>query len=102
MNPAPTLDSLREIEGANWRRMVVRTITNGQVTIQGRVYVPDDRWMAYDGRLDGQRWAFGRYENHPDMVALWGTEAAYHGADDWDTRPDVIDGHFPWMWWRAR
>jgi hypothetical protein len=82
------------------RRFAIRTIKNGTVRIFGETYMPEDSEVPYDGRLDGQRWAFGLYQSTPEFVFLWGTEAAYHGADDWDTRPDVVDGFFVWVVWR--
>lgn len=91
--------------------MVLRTIKDGRVTIYGRQYVPSVREdsFAYDGRLDGQRWAFGLYPD-PSYVSLWGSEAAYRDPGmpdgDWPADPDnwpgeaCIDGVFVWEWWR--
>jgi hypothetical protein len=53
-------------------RFVVRTVRHGQVTIHGRAYAPSQRHMAYDGRLEELRFAFGRYPHDPHVVALWG------------------------------
>lgn len=100
--------SLRAIEGANWRRMVLRTIQNGHITIHGRTYRPETRHMPYDGRLDGMRYAFGRYSTLPNTVTLWGTEEMYRMAETdprfeelWANAPDVVNGGYPWMWWHA-
>lgn len=84
------------------RRFVLRTIKAGTVRIFGKLYEPDPQHRAYDGRLDGQRWAFGLYPSQFPFVNLWGTERAYRDGPevDWDTRPDVIDGAFPWTFWR--
>lgn len=45
------------------RRFALRTVQDGTVTIDGNAYAPSERHMAYDGRLDGQRFAFGRYSH---------------------------------------
>lgn len=92
---------------------VVRTIRDGTVRIIGKTYAVDEQHMPYDGRLDGLRYAFGRYGEGWDMVCLWGTEAAweatkrnasfrlqarYEQGDCYG--PELVDGAFPWTWWR--
>ena len=99
------------------RRFVIRTIKNGQVKIYGRVFKPSEQWLEYDGRLDGQRWAFGLYWNGDkmlDFVELWGTEEAYIAAykDEtweayckaWPIMPGCIQDEngvwtYPWATW---
>lgn len=101
------------------RRFVLRTIKNGQVKIFGRVFKPTDKWLEYDGRLDGTRWAFGLYWQGDTMlpfVELWGTEEAYIAAYDDETwedfceanafSPDMVysvelrNWYYPWATWR--
>lgn len=100
------------------RRFVIRTIKNGQVKIFGRVFKPTDKWLKYDGRLDGQRYAFGLYWSGDEMlpfVELWGLEEAYRSASDdeaWKNYckshsypPDVVydeklhGWYYPWATW---
>lgn len=92
------------------RNFVLRTIRHGQVRIDGRVFKPSGKFMEYDGRLDGMRWAFGLYWRGDEMepfVELWGTEEAYRAAgslehDDMEwPESDAVDGYFPWTFWYA-
>lgn len=90
------------------RRFVLRTIRGGSVVIDGVIYRPDERFMVYDGRLDGQRFAFARYfegyyANTPPAphIALWGTEEFYRDADAPWPGPECVDGRFVWEWWRS-
>jgi len=95
-------------------RFVIRTIRDGTVLINGKVFRPDPRWLPYDGRLDGTRWAFGLYWHGSEMlpfVELWGTEEDYKmcrkhteaEVEAWCKEhypgPDCIDGYFPWGSW---
>ncbi len=103
-------------------KFVLRKIRNGRVKVNGKWFVPDDdvvwsdgrREMKYDGRLDGQRWAFAVYEKaSPPMLALWGTEALFKAAgrkdsEDEDSpyrrlsqqrQPNVEDGIVHWAFW---
>jgi hypothetical protein len=93
-------------------RFVVRTVRHGQVTIHGRAYAPSQRHMAYDGRLEELRFAFGRYPHDPHVVALWGSHDAYQAsrrtASPADLAryergqcdcPEAVDGSLPWMFW---
>jgi hypothetical protein len=99
-------------------RFALRTIRNGAVTIRGVVFRPDEHHLAYDGRLDNQRFAFGLYwgpENFNNygadgwnrvVVCLWGSEAAYRATSDEEHAalwpgPNCIDGVFAWEWWHA-
>lgn len=82
----------------NW---AFRTVRNGQVTIGGVKYRPREDNVRYDGRLDGIVMAFARYEGEP-FVSLWGSKARFDCLDDFDpaaTRPEVVDGYLPWLWW---
>ena len=90
------------------RNFVLRTIVDGKVQIDGKVFVPSSRFMEYDGRLNGMRYAFGLYWCSDELepyVSLWGTEEAYRavGAPEYDDMewpgPDAVDGYFPWAWW---
>jgi hypothetical protein len=67
------------------RNFVLRTIRNGQVKINGRIFRPDNLWMEYDGCLDGMRYAFGLYwegDTMLEFVGLWGSEETYKAASD--------------------
>lgn len=83
----------------------IRTIRDGSVKIANHTYRPRENHAAYDGRLDGQRWAFGRYRQRglPDSpyVYLWGTEEYYKTRfDSRLERPEqMADGALPWLWW---
>jgi hypothetical protein len=86
-------------------RFAVRTIRDGSVWVYGREFVASDRWLPYDGRLDGMRYAFGLYytagERLP-FVSLWGADGAYGDENaDWPG-PECVDDRFPWEWWRPR
>jgi hypothetical protein len=91
---------------------VLRTVKDGQVTIYGRQFAPDENHMAYDGCLEGLRFAFGRYRHDARMAALWGSEDAYMAtrrtASEADQarfergecdQPEVVNGAMPWMFW---
>lgn len=88
------------------RNFVLRTIVKGRAYILGDWYYPDPRWMEYDGRLDGQRFAFGLYysgEKRLPLACLWGTEYAYyHLEEDCGPGPDMVDGAYPWTWWKPQ
>jgi hypothetical protein len=86
------------------QRFVIRTIKNGRVRINGRYFVPDKRYLEYDGRLDGMRYAFGLYWSNGEMESLvecWGTEVNYHNHDteSWEPDPQLVDGYYPWAIW---
>lgn len=72
----------------------LRTVQAGRVRLAGRVYEPDERHMAYDGRLDGLRCYFSGYYLRPNLIALAGVQG-YEAKDG----PDVVDGAFPWYFW---
>lgn len=92
----------------------MRTIRNGSVQINGRIYYVDECHLAYDGRLDGLRYVFGTYSDTHDYVNLWGNEAEWNACrkdatlqeqEDFVsgklTGPESIDGKLPWMFWRS-
>ncbi len=97
------------------RRFVLRTIKNGKIKINGKIFKPFigslvHQNIEYDGRLDDRKFAFGLYWNgeiQAPYVQMWGHEALYKAKDEdtfnreYDNRPDVIDGIFPWTWWDA-
>ena len=93
----------------NEERFAVRTVRSGRVKIGGLVFAPSEQFLAYDGRLDGQRFAFGRYRrgrSYEPFVALWGTEDAFlYRGEDFEERmfeePHCIDGKYSWTWWYA-
>jgi hypothetical protein len=97
--PEPTAEEQHRWDRDTWKRFAIRTVKDGRVTIKGRQYEPDANHMEYDGRLDGMRFAFGLYHGRPDLVSLWGTEAAYWAVDDdakfeelWNSAPECVDG----------
>lgn len=87
----------------------IRTVRDGRVKIGGRVYRPQGHHLAYDGRLDGVRFLFGRYAapwkpgGWEPFVCLWGTEKAYLSGKDEDLAggPEVVDGSLPWSFWEV-
>jgi len=87
-------------------RFAIRTIRNGRIKLDGKEWEPEAQFMLYDGRLDDQRFAFGRYfegviTNTPQMpiLELWGTEEFYYNDRvDWPG-PECVDGSFPWGFW---
>jgi hypothetical protein len=93
------------------KSFVVRTIRNGRVKIGKKWYYPDAKWMEYDGRLDGVRYAFGRYWRRSNrgwkpepFVYLWGPEHNYHALDssEWIEDIQIVHGTMPWTWWRTK
>lgn len=86
-----------------------RTIRNGRAKILGRWFIPDSRYMKYDGRLDGKRFLFGLYWNSLGknfMCGLWGTEELSKAVNDDDKynrlcelEPQYIDNGDVWYWW---
>lgn len=95
----------RDVNSYARPRFALRTIRGGAARIHGHTFRPDERHMAYDGRLDGQRYAFGLYYDPDgemlDFVSLWGTEGFYRDPDGEWPGPECIDGHFNWAWWRS-
>lgn len=85
-------------------RFAIRTIRRGKVKIGGVTYEPSSQFQVYDGRLDGMRYAFGRYwdaDGPRPFVHLWGSEAFYHNPDEKWPGPECIEGRLPWEWWNA-
>ena len=85
-----------------FRKWFIRTIRKGRVKITGVTYAPDETHMAYDGRLDGLQFLFGRYRGVvPGLLALWGTEAAWRGTvtHEEDIGPECVNGTLPWYFW---
>ena len=93
----------------NETKWVIRTVRHGKVRVGGQEFVPYERHLAYDGRLDGLRFAFARYRDYStpngylSHIYLWGTEAAFKSPDPavqgWG--PELVDGGFPWASWIA-
>jgi hypothetical protein len=88
------------------RRFVIRTVRDGRVRINDRLYAPDEEHTVYDGRLEGLTLAFGLYRGRPDMVCLWGTEEKYQAVNNdeayaaaCESEPERVDGAYPWMFW---
>lgn len=84
-----------------WKpKFVTRTIRQGRAKILGHWYYPDNKYLEYDGRLDGLRYIFGVYWNgdrrEESFVSLW-------GPSDYPTTqqygPELVEGFFPWVWW---
>ena len=79
----------------------IREVRDGLIEIDGVCYAPS---RPYDGSLEGQRFAFGRYwlgdeidRSNPAglaFVCLWGTEAAYL------SRGALAIGPIAFEWWR--
>lgn len=92
-------------------RFCVRTVRRGAVKIGWVVYRVKEQCRRYDGRLDGQRFAFGRYPapwqpgGYEPFVSLWGTERAFRCrgelTDEITDGPHIVDGSLPWEWWEA-
>lgn len=99
---------------------VIRTVIKGRVKVDGAYYRPNERHRPYDGRLDGLRFAFGRYRkydgssDYENFVSLWGTEhqwkhlgKCYTDEDamalsaclECQVNPHIIDGYLLWVWW---
>lgn len=55
--------------------MVIRTVKNGRVKINGNYYAPQEVHQEYDGRFEGKRYAFNVYKSTDEFVEMWGTEA---------------------------
>lgn len=86
------------------KHWAIRTIRDGKVRIGGVTFTPDGNHREYDGRLDGMRYAFGRYwrgDELAPLVCLWGTEEFYHNADAEWPGPECVDGYFFWEFWHA-
>ena len=81
--------------------IVLRTIRKGKVKFHNHWFAVDEHHQAYDGRLDGMRYAFAVYPTKAGFepyLSLWGTEAQYRNADA-PPGPEVIDGTILWYWW---
>ncbi len=86
-------------------KWAMRTVCEGRVVIGGVTFRPSEEHLAYDGRLDGHRFAFGKYAapggGREPYVSLWGTVEAYQNPEQEIHGPELVDGAFPWMFWRA-
>jgi hypothetical protein len=87
--------------------LVKRKIRSGRVRINKKVFVPQQNYLEYDGRLDGMWYWFGVYPKHTplgvemgDKVSLWGTDEMYHHQTD-TYGPECVDNTFPWQWWEV-
>jgi hypothetical protein len=84
-----------------------RTVRNGRVKIGGLYYRPTQHHVPYDGRCDGHRFLFARYDKPgggwEPYVNLWGTEAAARDPENVDPMvgPHLVDGAYPWDWWEV-
>lgn len=90
---------------------VTRTIIKGRVKIKGKWFYPSDQFMKYDGRLDGQRVAFGLYPAHmgkmkqyTEYVAMWGSEKEWEDSKKGihTMRFGEVNGTIPWYWWYTK
>jgi len=79
--------------------MPVRTVRQGRIRLDHKWWKPEEHHRQYDGRLDGQRFLFLRYPIPSDLVALWGTEAAYQDIEADQNGPEMVDGAYPWYFW---
>lgn len=68
--------------------IVLRTVKNGKVRVQGRDYMPGDEALCQE-RLEGKRLAFGVYEDvvqwgvhfdYSPFLSLWGTERMFKAS----------------------
>jgi hypothetical protein len=82
-------------------RFAIRTVRDGRVKVDGKVYRVNENHQKYRGELDGLRYAFGRYADPFHFVCLWGTEAAYrdHEIDPLKGPHIQDDGTIPWLFW---
>ena len=85
---------------------VVRTIRDGSVVIDRMVFRPSETHKTYDGRLDGLRYAFGRYRDYEHggwkpLAYLWGTEAQFKSTDPPVEGPHIVDGYLVWEFWNG-
>ena len=84
-----------------------RTIKDGTVLIDGRHYYPDDRFIEYDGRLDGLRYHFGLYKHKPELISMIRQVDSPVQFDPEDpasyseNRPEIVDGALPWLFWKT-
>jgi len=85
----------------NEKHFAIRKVRpGGRVKIGGYWYRPMSHHLAYDGRMDGYTYLFGRYpapwkdsgyESHINQIRL---------DPDSDTDgPEVVDGTLPWLFW---
>lgn len=78
----------------------IRVVRSGRIIINKETYVPNERHLKYDGRLDGRRMLFMLYpegDKFADHIHMWGSEE--HASGDNDNLPDLVDGYFPWSSW---
>jgi hypothetical protein len=85
--------------------IAVRTVRNGSVVIGGVRFRPWAYYAPYDGRLDGLRYAFGRYPKagapgwEPFVALVCPVEALQ--SEEPSYGPECVDGAFPWDFWEA-
>ena len=83
------------------RRFVLRTVRHGSVKVLGRIFRPSNEHLEYDGRLEGERLAFGLYPDFgEDVISLWGTEKEYKQRRLNSNSSYEVDGTLPWIWWK--
>jgi hypothetical protein len=81
------------------KTFAIRKVKNGKIKIGNIYYKPQEHHMKYDGRLEGQRFAFGRYLHKEDIVSLWGTLEYFFDENASSDGPHVVDGTYPWLFW---
>jgi hypothetical protein len=77
-------------------KWVRRKVREGRIVIDKEWYVPSDKHLKYDGRLDGLSYVFGRYRDGDgwlDYVYMWGSDRGVGRGIE------VVDGHYPWAFW---
>lgn len=104
----------------NESKWAIRKIRKGgRIKVGGKWYVPDKRFMKYDGRLDGLTYVFGRYLNYEPhrytgkympLLDMHGTLEMWKAGKDpnrieefkrlFHNDPQIMeDGVMPWGWW---
>jgi hypothetical protein len=92
------------------RSFVIRTVKDDGIKLDQCRWIPTPK-VALNGRLDGKRYAFGRYykfdstgERPHTLLSLWGSEAYFRGeteGEDAANNAMIEDGiYLSWLWWR--
>lgn len=79
---------------------VYRTVRGGRVRVKGVWYRPESLFMEYDGRLEGIRMVFVRYQcgrGWLPLLGMWGPRTVHLEMND--AKPDEVDGMVPWLYW---
>lgn len=81
----------------------VRTVKEGRIKLLYHTYSPSERFLKYDGRLDGRRMLFGVYqirrENGDEILRPFINLHSEDGRGPDDPDITCVEDSYPWGCW---